>query len=71
MATATRDADDRLMTTEQVAELLAVPTTTLRVWRSRGDVGPKSQRIGQRAVRYWRSDVMAWINQGIELEENR
>ncbi|MFT3871529.1 MAG: helix-turn-helix domain-containing protein [Nocardioides sp.] len=42
-----------------LAELLRVPVATLRYWRHLG-AGPHSFRIG-RFVRYWRSDVNAWI----------
>lgn len=62
----TRDADDRLMTADQVFELTTFAPSTLARWRLTGE-GPKWQRIGRRAVRYWRSDVLAWIEQ----EQNR
>jgi excisionase family DNA binding protein len=55
--------DDVLMTTAETAELLRVHVDTLRRWRLSG-YGPAYVRIG-RTYRYWRSEVMAW------LDENR
>ena len=47
------------LTTEQLAELLQVPTQTVRAWRHYG-TGPKGVRLG-RHVRYRRADVDRWI----------
>jgi predicted DNA-binding transcriptional regulator AlpA len=38
-----------------------VPEATLRYWRHLG-TGPHSFRIG-RSVRYWRTEVLAWLEQ--------
>jgi excisionase family DNA binding protein len=48
------------MTTEQVAEKLGLHPQTIRQWRHRGTVGPKSFKMGG-AVRYKESDVDAWL----------
>jgi excisionase family DNA binding protein len=55
--------DDVLMTTAETADLLRVHVETLRRWRVEGR-GPTYVRVG-RTCRYWRSAVMAW------LDENR
>lgn len=54
-------ADDELMTLKEVAELVRVPAATLRYWRHLG-TGPHSFRIG-RSVRYWRNDVVHWLDE--------
>ncbi len=53
-------AGDEMLTLAEVAELLRVPVATLRYWRHLG-AGPRSFRIG-RFVRYWRSEVVAWLD---------
>ncbi len=50
---------ERLLMSEEVAEILRVPVTTLQDWRYRG-VGPRAARIGRR-VMYRASDVDRWI----------
>ena len=52
-------AGDELLTIVEVADVLRVPVATLRYWRHLG-TGPHSFRIG-RGVRYWRSEVSAWL----------
>ena len=54
-----RPRDDELLTLQQVAELLEVSPNTIYYWRYQG-TGPKGHRVG-RWVRYWRSDVLAWV----------
>ena len=54
-------ADDELMTIKEVATLVRVPEATLRYWRHLG-TGPGGFRIG-RSVRYWRNDVMHWLEE--------
>ncbi len=51
---------DQLMTIEEVAELLRMPVATLRYWRVL-DSGPCGFIIGRR-LRYWRNDVLAWLD---------
>ena len=52
-------AGDDLLTIAEVADLVRVPVATLRYWRHLG-TGPRSFRVG-RGVRYWRTDVTAWL----------
>ena len=52
-------ANDELLTIAEVADIVRVPVATLRYWRHLG-TGPHSFRIG-RGVRYWRSEVTAWL----------
>ena len=54
-------ADDELMTLKEVATLVRVPEATLRYWRHLR-TGPRGFRIG-RSVRYWRNDVMHWLEE--------
>lgn len=54
-------ANDELMTLKEVAELVRVPEATLRYWRHLG-IGPHGFRIG-RSVRYWRNDVIHWLDE--------
>ena len=51
---------DRLMTTSEVAEYLAVPVTTLYRWRQTGE-GPRALRIGKH-LRYRVEDLHAWLD---------
>lgn len=52
---------DRLLITEEVAEILRVPTQTLYTWRKAGK-GPKAARLGKGLV--WReSDVRRYIDE--------
>ena len=55
----TAHANDELLTMEEVAAVVRVPIATLRYWRHLG-TGPRSFRIG-RSVRYWRTEVHAWL----------
>jgi excisionase family DNA binding protein len=48
------------MTTEQLAEFLQVPLTSLYQWRHKG-LGPKGIKVGK-YIRYRRSDVNAWLD---------
>jgi predicted DNA-binding transcriptional regulator AlpA len=54
-------ADDELMTLKEVATLVRVPEATPRYWRHLG-TGPHGFRIG-RSVRYWRNDVVHWLEE--------
>jgi len=54
-------ASDELMTIKEVATLVRVPEATLRYWRHLG-TGPRGFRIG-RSVRYWRNDVVHWLEE--------
>jgi predicted DNA-binding transcriptional regulator AlpA len=50
-----------LLTLAEASEITRVPVATLRFWRSRGEIGPKSFKLGPRRVMYRREDVEAWI----------
>ena len=52
-------AAERLMTVQDLSEMLGVPVATLYGWRYRGE-GPPGYRIG-RYVRYRRTAVEAWL----------
>ena len=51
--------NDELLTIAEVAAIVRAPIATLRYWRHLG-TGPRSFRVG-RGVRYWRTDVTAWL----------
>jgi len=51
--------NDDLLTMAEVAAIVRAPVATLRYWRHLG-TGPHSFRVG-RSVRYWRTDVTAWL----------
>ena len=53
--------DASLLTLSEAASVLRTPVATLRYWRHLG-AGPHSFRIG-RSVRYWRTDVLHWLEQ--------
>ena len=52
---------DQLMTIEEVAEVLRMPVATLRYWRVLG-TGPRGFIVGRR-LRYWRQDVLDWLDE--------
>jgi hypothetical protein len=54
-------SDDALLTIAEVAAIVRAPVATLRYWRHLGN-GPHSFKVG-RGVRYWRSDVMTWLEE--------
>jgi excisionase family DNA binding protein len=49
----------RLMSVQEVAELLQVPVKTIYQWRHRGE-GPRPMRLGK-YLRFDPADVAAWI----------
>jgi excisionase family DNA binding protein len=51
--------DERLMTIDDLSEMLGISIETLCGWRHRGE-GPQGYRVG-RHVRYRRSTVEAWL----------
>ncbi|ACL63327.1 helix-turn-helix transcriptional regulator [Methylobacterium nodulans] len=53
------NTDDTLLNDVQAAEIACLSVRTLRAWRVRG-FGPAYVKAG-RAVRYRRSDLLAWI----------
>lgn len=54
----------KLLTVNEVAELVRTPESTLRYWRHVGR-GPRSGKVGGR-VMYREQDVIDWINQAFE-----
>ena len=59
---------DPLMTTDELAEYLSRPKTTLYGWRYRGE-GPPAIRMGK-SLRYRESDVVAWLDR-LAIESTR
>ena len=53
-------AEDRLLTTAQVAQLLGLRPDTIKLWRYRG-TGPAFYRFGEGRVRYRLSDVEGYL----------
>lgn len=53
-----------MMTTREAAEALGLAPATLEAWRMRGKLALPWVRIGTRAVRYRREDVLAFIERG-------
>ena len=53
--------DDELLSVTEVAAIVRAPVATLRYWRHLG-TGPHSFKVG-RGVRYWRSDVIHWLEE--------
>ena len=52
---------DTLLTIEEVAEFIRIPVASLRCWRVL-DAGPRGFIIGRR-LRYWRQDVLDWLDE--------
>ncbi len=61
-------AMERLLTPEDVSDLLGIPAKTLANWRSER-VGPLPLRIGCH-VRYRASDLSAWLEERVETARN-
>lgn len=56
----------RLLSVDEVAQVLGVPVKTLYQWRHKG-VGPVGLRVG-RHLRYRPADVSAWIDRRVAEE---
>lgn len=56
----------KLLTPEELAEMLGVSPSTIRWWRSEGR-GPRATKVG-RLLRYDEADVRAWIEERKEDE---
>lgn len=54
-----KQPDDEMLGINEAAKLSGHSASTYRWYRANGS-GPKSWKCG-RYVRYWRSDVLAWI----------
>jgi excisionase family DNA binding protein len=66
MNPSTTPQPERLLSIDDVAEIIGLAPGTLRNWRVAGR-GPRGARIGGR-VRYRRADVDAWITQQTERD---
>jgi len=64
---------DRLLTPEEVAEMLGVKVETLRTWRSCNILrGPNFFKIGSKKVMYKLSDVDDFLKKGKrDIEEQK
>lgn len=49
-----------LLSPKEAADFLKVSEKTLEGWRC-AEVGPKFYRMGNRRIRYFKSDVEAWV----------
>lgn len=58
---------ERLLTINDLSQMLGVPVDTLYGWRHRGQ-GPRGYRVG-RHVRYRRADVEAWLAERLDQWE--
>lgn len=56
-------SENVLLNPKEVAELIGVANQTLAYWRTQGS-GPKFVIVGARSIRYWRDDLMKWIEEG-------
>lgn len=52
-----------LLTEVEAADILKARVQTLRNWRSRG-AGPRYRKVGDRMVRYLRSDLSEFVENG-------
>ena len=50
-----------LITTDEAAKVLDVHPATLNTWRMTEGRGPRYLKVGQRNVRYRRSDLDRWL----------
>lgn len=55
-----KPAVEKLLTADELADVLQLPIQTVRMWSHRG-VGPQAVRVG-RFLRYKPSDVNQWID---------
>jgi excisionase family DNA binding protein len=58
----------RLLTVQELADLLQVPPKTMYTWRYKGD-GPRSVMVG-RHLRYRPQDVAAWLEAQMRLPKH-
>ena len=56
---------EKLLTTEDVAEMLNFAPYTVAKYRMKG-IGPKYILIGRKLIRYRKSDVEEWIQEKIQ-----
>ena len=53
---------ERLLTIQEVAEVLDVPVKTLRDWRHKG-YGPKAIRLHRYTLRWRPSEIERWVRE--------
>jgi predicted DNA-binding transcriptional regulator AlpA len=53
--------DDELWTVDDLADFLKIPKATIYNWNYLR-VGPQPMKVGRR-LRWWRSEVIAWVNE--------
>lgn len=58
--------EDKLLNTKEAAALLGLSPQTLEKWRSMG-VGPAYLKLGNKAVRYRHSELLAFIERGVSV----
>jgi excisionase family DNA binding protein len=51
---------EQLLSTEELADYLGVPTKTIYMWHYKG-VGPRRLKVGKR-TKYRASDISAWLD---------
>lgn len=51
---------ERLLSAEELSEVLSVAVKTVRKWRHEGDI--PAIKLGKRLVRYRLGDVLKWLN---------
>lgn len=56
--------DEDLIDSREVAAILGVAIGTLEYWRWK-NIGPRHRIVGTRAVRYLRSDVIAYRDRNV------
>jgi excisionase family DNA binding protein len=56
------DTDDRVLSTEEAAELLGVKPKTVRLWAKTGKI--PARRVGGKLWRFSRAQVLAFIREG-------
>ena len=55
--------DDQLLNTPLAAEFLRVSPRSMETWRWKGG-GPPYVVLGRKAIRYLKSDLLAWAEAG-------
>ncbi len=55
--------EDELLTEQELANLLKVSVRTVRRWRAEA-TGPPVVWAGSHRPRYWRSQVVKWLERG-------
>lgn len=61
-----RQAMERLLSADEVAEFLGIPVATLYQWRHKG-CGPDAYRVGKH-LRYDPATVRAWLEEHLAVD---